>query len=386
MQVSIIIVSYNVKYFLEQCLYSVEAACKNLNAEIIVVDNASSDGSADYISSDFPRVTFVKNEINHGFSRANNKGMSLASGDHVLFLNPDTIISENSITACLNFLSAHRDAGAVGVRLIDGSGYFLPESKRSFPSPMASFYKLAGISSLFPRSSFFNRYAVGNLHEGEVAEVDVLPGAFFMACRQMLIGLNGFDENFFMYGEDIDLSYRIKKSGYKNYYLGTTVAIHFKGESTQKDDPAYRKNFYTAMKIFVDKHYSKASSVFLKAGISAARIFSPLKRTTQKNHDISSTHFLLVGADDDIQSAEKILSTLHYSFEKIHSLSQLHQTSNIKHQTSNLIFCTGKLSYGETIDFVKGNTNRFTYYWHKAGSKSITGSSSSSTMGKIYHL
>ena len=304
MQVSIIIVSYNVKYFLEQCLYSVEAACKNLNAETIVVDNASSDGSADYISSNFPRVKFVENETNHGFSRANNKGMSLASGDHILFLNPDTIVSENSITACLDFLSVRQDAGAVGVRLIDGSGYFLPESKRAFPSPMASFYKLTGISLLFPRSSFFNRYAVGNLHEDEVAEVDVLPGAFFMARRQMLIGLNGFDENFFMYGEDIDLSYRIKMSGHKNYYLGTTVAIHFKGESTQKDDPAYQKNFYTAMKIFVDKHYSRASAVFLKAGIVAARIFSSFKKTIQKDRDISNTHFLLVGADDDIQSAE----------------------------------------------------------------------------------
>ena len=386
MQVSIIIVSYNVKYFLEQCIYSVEAACKNLNAEIIVVDNASSDGSADYLSSNFPQVTFVKNEINHGFSRANNKGLSLASGDCILFLNPDTIISENSISTCLDFLSAHQDAGAVGVRLTDGSGNFLPESKRSFPSPMASFYKLTGISSLFPRSPVFNRYAVGNLHEDEIAEVDVLPGAFFMARRQMLTELNGFDENFFMYGEDIDLSYRIKNSGCKNYYLGTTVAIHFKGESTQKDRPAYRKNFYHAMKIFVDKHYSKASATFLKTAISATTFFSSFKRTIQKNSDLGSAHFLLVGADDDIQSAEKILLPLHYSFEKIHSLSQLHQTSKFKHQTSNLVFCTGKLSYGETIDFVTRNNNRFSYYWHKGGSKSITGSSSSNTMGKIYHL
>ena len=387
MQLSIIIVNYNVKYFLEQCLYSVEAACEKLQAEIIVVDNASSDGSVEYLEPKFPRVKFIKNEVNPGFAKANNTGLSIAAGDTILFLNPDTILAENTIAGCLDFFEQYADAGAVGVRLIDGGGNFLPESKRAFPSVMASFFKLSGMASLFPRSAIFNQYALGNVDEDAIAEVDVLVGAFLMAPKKILLELTGFDEDYFMYGEDIDLSYRIQKAGYKNFYLGNNAVIHFKGESTQKDKPAYRKNFYEAMKIFVDKHYPKTSSVFLKAAISLGSFISSFKsRTVSSKQTTTNVNFILAGDDTDARSAENILSKLDYQFQKINSLKDFDTTSNLKPQTSNLIFCTGQLSYAECISFVQKNKNKFDYYWHAGGTGSIAGSRAGNATGKIYHV
>jgi GT2 family glycosyltransferase len=392
MQVSVIIVNYNVKYFLEQCLYSVEAACNNLEAEIIVVDNASSDASIEYLQPKFSKVKFIRNEANLGFAKANNKALSLATGDFVLYLNPDTIVAEDTLTHCIAFLERQNNAGAVGVKMIDGGGNFLPESKRAFPAAMASFWKLSGMASLFPKSRIFNRYALGHLDENGVHEADVLSGAFFMSRRSILVAVNGFDEDFFMYGEDIDLSYRIQKSGYKNYYLGNTAVIHFKGESTQTGETAYVKNFYSAMKIFVRKHYKRQSSFFLQPAISIGAAFSSLKhRTLLNKKEKKDVNFILTGDDADMQSAKQILLKLNYSFQKLNSFQQLNltpgnkrQTPNAKQQTPNLIFCTGRLSYSETINFIQSNKNCYSYFWHKSNSQSIAGSISRSTAGEIY--
>jgi len=270
MQLSVIIINYNVKYFLEQCLLSVQKAVEGMQAEIFVVDNASSDGSREYLEPKFTNIHFAWNKENVGFGKACNQALKQASGDFVLFLNPDTVVPEDCFTACFNFFSQTPDAGAIGIRMLDGSGKFLPESKRSFPSPITSFYKLSGLSFLFPHSKTFGRYHLGYLNEHKNHAVDVLAGAFMMIRKDVLAQTGGFDENFFMYGEDVDLSYRIQKAGYKNYYFSDRSILHFKGESTKKSSVNYVRMFYDAMSLFVRKHYSSSRAGVFSSLINAA--------------------------------------------------------------------------------------------------------------------
>lgn len=278
MQLSVIIVNYNVKYFLEQCLFSVLKACSNINAEVIVVDNNSNDGSRSLLQEKFPAVYFLWNTVNTGFSKANNQALQHAKGEYILFLNPDTIVPEDCFEKCIQFFKLHPQAGALGIKMIDGSGNFLKESKRAFPGPLTSLYKLSGLAKLFPHSKIFSRYHLGNLSANENHEVDVLAGAFMMIPHNVLKQVGSFDETFFMYGEDVDLSYRIQKAAYKNYYFSEAPIIHFKGESTKKGSLNYVRLFYSAMSLFVKKHYSgtKAgvfnvliqSGIFLRAGVA----------------------------------------------------------------------------------------------------------------------
>jgi len=262
MQLSVIIVNYNVKHFLEQCLCSVQKACSSLTAEVIVMDNNSTDNSVEYLSSRFKSVQFISNKENLGFAKACNQGYQQAKGEYILFLNPDTIVPEDCFEKCISFFQSHPDAGGLGVKMLDGSGKFLKESKRAFPSPLTSLYKLFGLAKLFSRSSTFARYHLGHLDQNKNNEADVLAGAFMMIRREVLDKVGSFDETFFMYGEDIDLSYRIQQAGYKNYYFAETSIIHFKGESTRKGSMNYVRMFYKAMSVFVKKHYGKR-----KAGV-----------------------------------------------------------------------------------------------------------------------
>lgn len=258
------------KYFLEQCLHSVRRALEGIQGEVIVVDNNSSDGSIDYLQSRFPAVRFIANTDNTGFARACNQGLSHSGGQYVLFLNPDTLLAEDTLHTSLRFMEAHPDAGALGVRMIDGAGRFLKESKRSFPSPLTSLFKLFGFSTLFPRSRVFSRYHLGHLDEHQTHEVDVLAGAYMLVRRTVLEKVGSFDEAFFMYGEDVDLSYRIQASGYKNYYLAEAEIIHFKGESTKRGSLNYVRLFYSAMSKFVQKHYGGARAGTFRAAIHLA--------------------------------------------------------------------------------------------------------------------
>ncbi len=271
MRLSVIIVNYNVKYFLEQCLYSVLKACTKLESEIIVVDNHSSDGSREFLEPAFPGVRFIWNSNNVGFAKANNQAFAQSIGDYVLFLNPDTLIPEDCLEKCIRFLESHNNRGALGIKMVDGSGKFLKESKRAFPSPLTSLYKLSGLSVLFPRSPNFARYHLGHLSENENHEVDVLAGAFMMVPRKILNEVGCFDETFFMYGEDVDLSFRIQKAGCRNYYFSESSIIHFKGESTKRGSMNYVRLFYKAMNLFVQKHYkgSRATlfTFLIQAGI-----------------------------------------------------------------------------------------------------------------------
>jgi len=241
---------------LDQCLDAVKKAIDNVSAEVLIVDNCSVDGSLQMLADKYPEFTVIANKENVGFSKANNQAILASSGEYVLLLNPDTVVAEDSFEKVIDFMDKHPDSGGLGVRMIDGKGGFLPESKRGLPRPMVAFYKIFGLSSLFPRSKRFSQYHLGHLSEHENHEIDVLSGAFMMMRKKTLDEVGLLDENFFMYGEDIDLSYRITLGGYKNYYCSDTTIIHYKGESTKKSSVNYVFVFYNAMIIFAKKHFS----------------------------------------------------------------------------------------------------------------------------------
>ncbi len=253
--ISVIIVNYNVRYFIEQCLISVLKAKQNLNIEIIVVDNASVDNSVSVIESKFPSVHLIANKENVGFAKANNQAIKIARGKYFLLLNPDTLVEEDTLIKIYDFMEKNPDAGALGVKMIDGEGKFLPESKRSVPTITSSLFRFSGLSKLFPKSKIFNKYNLGYLDENEIHEIDVLSGAFMCIRTDILPQVGYLDEAFFMYGEDIDYSYRIRKAGFKIYYFPKTTIVHFKGESTKKSSVKYHNIFYKAMAIFAKKHY-----------------------------------------------------------------------------------------------------------------------------------
>jgi GT2 family glycosyltransferase len=290
MKLSVIIVNYNVKYFLEQCLHSVKKACNCLETEIIIVDNNSVDGSIKMVMDKFPESIIIENKENLGFSKANNQAIDIAKGEYILLLNPDTVVEDDTFTKVIQFMDSHPDAGGLGVKMIDGKGKFLPESKRGLPTPVVAFYKVFGLARLFPKSKIFAKYHLGYLDKDQVHAVDILSGAFMLIRKETLDKTGNLDETFFMYGEDIDLSYRILKAGYKNYYFPETRIIHYKGESTKKSSINYVLVFYNAMIIFARKHFSQKNAklfsflinlaIYLRAFIAIAdrflqRVFLP---------------------------------------------------------------------------------------------------------------
>ncbi|MBO6606881.1 glycosyltransferase family 2 protein [Psychroserpens sp.] len=267
MKLSVIILNYNVRHFLELCLRSVCAAVNDLDAEIIVVDNQSTDDSCLMVKSLFPEVVLIENDNNYGFSKGNNIGVEVAKGDYLCILNPDTVVSENTFSSLLKFADQKREIGIVGCRLIDGQGRFLPESKRHIPTPWVAIKKILGWSKT---------YYASEVNEIDTGPVAVFVGAFMLLKKDIYNAVGGFDEDYFMYGEDIDLSYKILKAGYNNYYVGQSSIIHYKGESTLKDK-SYAKRFYGAMQIFYDKHF-KSNFIFdtlVWIGIRVARLTSP---------------------------------------------------------------------------------------------------------------
>jgi len=282
-KLSIVIVNYNVEYFLEQCLNSCVKAMQNVPCELFVVDNNSIDGSLDMVRKKFPDVHLIANKDNVGFSKANNQAMRIAKGKYILLLNPDTVVEEDTFEKVVDFMDNTPDAGGLGVRMLDGKGKFLPESKRGLPTPAVAFYKIFGISKIFPKSKQFGRYHLGYLSEFETNEIEILSGAFMLMRKEALDKVGLLDEAFFMYGEDIDLSYRIIQGGYKNYYFPETRIIHYKGESTKKSSVNYVFVFYRAMIIFARKHFSQKNAklfsflinlaIYFRAGIAILNRF-----------------------------------------------------------------------------------------------------------------
>ena len=398
MDLSVIIVNYNVKYFLEQCLCSVQKAYRNIEAEILVVDNNSTDGSREYLLPKFPSVNFTWNSCNEGFAKANNQALAAANGEYILFLNPDTIVPEDCFDKCINFFKANPGAGALGVHMIDGNGKFLKESKRAFPSPATSLYKLTGLAKLFPRSKLFAKYYLGHLPEEENHEVDVLAGAFMMIPRAVLKTTGGFDEIFFMYGEDIDLSYRIQKAGFKNYYFAETTIMHFKGESTGKGSLKYTRQFYKAMNLFVKKHYSGSRAgiyiyiiqlgIWGRAALSAiGNIFQHIKLPLTKTEGAYNT--IIVSNEKDISfitgskqksgMTERILGRVNNNTTDtdnvMGSIQQLPALVK-KYKAKEIIFCEDGLSFKEMISTIQQIPAGVRYKFHASGSGSIVGSDS----------
>jgi GT2 family glycosyltransferase len=315
MQLSVIILNYNVRYFLEQCVLSVENAIRNIDAEIIVVDNHSSDDSVAMVRSRFPNVKLIVNQDNTGFPKGNNIGVSRAKGEYICILNPDTVVAEDTFEKVLAFAESKENLGIVGVKLIDGTGKFLPESKRGIPTPWVAFTKVTGLYKSF---DVFNEYYAAHLDENQTGKVEILVGAFMLMKRELYNEVGGFDENCFMYSDDIDLSYMVLKKGKSNYYFGETSVIHYKGESTVKDEK-YMQRFREAMNFFYRKHFRKSFvfDVFMKAGAYFFSIFKKNQTVPQK----VVNGYALMSEDEDLM--EQLQSTLSKPIEYFRDFNQM---------------------------------------------------------------
>ena len=365
MKLSVIILNYNVRYFLELCLKSVEAAIEDIDAEIIVVDNKSSDDSCDMVKQLFPSVLLVENAENYGFSKGNNIGVTKARGEFLCILNPDTVVAEDTFTKVLQFADSQTQLGIVGCQLIDGKGNFLPESKRQVPTPRVAFQKLMGKSK---------NYYANSLYPEDIGKTDVLVGAFMVLKRLVYDEVNGFDEDYFMYGEDIDLSYKILKLGYSNYYFGQTTIIHFKGESTLKDK-TYAKRFYKAMEIFYRKHFANNSIVtaIVKRGLRLAS-----KRGSVKDvQPISIKKSVVVS--NTISKGLKTKLKRPITFTK--DLNDIPSYAQI-------VFDMNYLDYKSLISYMKQykNTEQNTYRILLKNSNFILGSDSNLSQGEVIIL
>jgi GT2 family glycosyltransferase len=387
MKLSIIIINYNVKYFLEHCLLSVIKACKNIDVEILVVDNNSTDGSKEYLEHKFTNVHFFWNRENIGFGKANNFVLPFAKGDYILFLNPDTIVPEDCFINCISFFESHTDCGALGVRMIDGAGNFLKESKRSLPTASAGFFKLVGLAETFPSSKLFAQYYAGHLPEKQNNKVDVLAGAFMMLSKKAIELTKGFDDSFFMYGEDIDLSYRIQKVGLQNYYLGNTTIIHFKGESTQKKSSNYIEHFYSAIKRFVDKHYSDQiiKKRLMNVVIGSGKLFAKAKQiflrknTNEKIGD--SLNCIYVGNDAQLENINVITNNSgNIIIESTNTIENL--LSLIEKSKANaVIFSEDTLTNKTIIETIEQLPRKHLAMFYHAGASSIIGSNNKNERG-----
>lgn len=283
---TIVIVSYNVRHYLEQCLASLRRALQGIDAEVVVVDNHSRDGSVDYLKSRFPEVSFIASRHNLGFARANNLAIRQTQSRYVLLLNPDTIVAEDTLRHALSFMDSHEAAGALGVRMLNATGEKAMESRRGLPTPMTAFYKMSGLCSRFPRSRRFGRYYMSYLPWDEPVQIEIISGAFCLIRRKALDEIGLLDETFFMYGEDIDLSCRILRGGYENWYLPETI-LHYKGESTKKSSFRYVHVFYEAMLIYFRKYYGHLSllltlpikaAIYAKASVALMHMISSRMR------------------------------------------------------------------------------------------------------------
>jgi len=375
---SVIIVNYNVQYFLEQCILSAQAASDNLKVEIIVVDNNSTDGSCKMLQEKFPEIQLIQNNINTGFSKANNQGVALAKGEYVLILNPDTIVAEDTFIKILNFAKTKPNLGILGVKLIDGSGNFLPESKRGIPTPQVSFNKLFGISS-----EQTGKYYAAHLGENETGVVEILVGAFMLMKSAIYKEVHGFDEDYFMYGEDIDLSFKVLNKGYQNYYFAETQVVHYKGESTKKD-VKYLKYFHGAMKIFYRKHF-KLNLVYdflMSFGIEFWFLMKYYKFIQFKEHEKAVFNVLYFGMD------EQVVNYLNKNYLLINE-SLLNDYEQIKEIIKNnnidtIVFDNASISNKKIIEHFEVLKNeRVSFKIHPRKTNFIIGSASSLKRGQV---
>ena len=358
MELSVVIVNYRVKYLLEQTLRSVEQAMQGMTGEVIVVDNLSGDDSIAFSRELHPSVTFIENQENVGFARANNQAIMQARGEYTLILNPDTIITPQCLQEGIAWMKSHPKCGAIGARMMDGNGVFLPESKRAFPTPWVSFCKIFGLSKLFPRSPLFAKYHLRYLSDLEPQCIDILSGAYMLCRTNVLQQLGGFDEDFFMYGEDIDLSYRIVKAGYENWFLPTPM-VHYKGESTHKDSMRYVRVFYDAMLIFYRKHFPRFNVIFypivklgviVRAGMAMAKRL--IKRLIPSKSKPASESWPWVIISDDATSVAHRANISNY-------LTSIPSTG-----CYNVLIDDGCRSCAQVVDYIRehGDNSRLAFH------------------------
>lgn len=375
MQLSIIILNYNVKYFCDVCLQSVLAATKNLDAEVILVDNASIDGSIDWIAKQFPQVKRIVNNENTGFPKGNNIGVAQAKGEYVCILNPDTIVAEDTFVKALSFMEENNQVAIMGPKLIDGSGSFLKESKRGVPTPAVAFAKVSGLYKVFPK--LFGAYYNMRLPKDKSGPTDVLVGAFMFMRTKHYRALNGFDEGCFMYSDDIDLSYRSLQLGQQNYYNADITTIHFKGESTPKDF-AYQMMFREAMNYFYNKHFhvSNLVKVWIKL---ATNLFSFLKRinlTAPNTIKPQPSCYWLISKDLDLEiGVNKNISFMH--------TAGLTPALGHKNTRTELIFDPETISFKDCIAFMSRHGKGFTYKFLCSDKSHAVGSVSSNAKGEV---
>lgn len=377
MQLSIIILNYNVRYFLELCVLSVQKALENVDGEIIVIDNNSQDNSCEMMKQRFPSVKLIENKENSGFPKGNNIGVAAAKGEYICILNPDTVVAEDTFTKVLAFAKKQKDLGIVGVKLIDGTGNFLPESKRGIPTPFVAFTKITGLYKIFPKT--FGEYYAQHLSDNETGKVDILVGAFMLLKRDLYNEIGGFDENCFMYSDDIDLSYMALKKEKFNYYFHETSVIHYKGESTVKDG-TYMKRFQEAMNFFYKKHFrvSFLFSVFMKTGIV---FFSMVKKFQGKPKPKSSPEKYILVSEDEVLR-EKLENKLQTLVER-----QDITKSFAENTKAEIIFDQNQLDFKTIIQAFETNKNKnFSFKIIPESSDFVIGSDSSFDRGEVIKI
>jgi GT2 family glycosyltransferase len=374
MQLSVIILNYNVRYFLEQCICSVQKAIATLDAEIIVVDNNSIDDSLSMMQQKFPDIKCIANSENFGFPRGNNIGVAVAKGEYLCVLNPDTVVAEDTFTKIFAFAEDKSNIGIIGCKLIDGRGNFLPESKRGVPTPFVALTKIFG---LYKISTIFGKYYAQHLKENQTGKVDILVGAFMVLKRDLYLQVGGFDENCFMYSDDIDLSYQILKLGFDNYYFADTTVMHYKGESTLKDEK-YRQRFQEAMQFFYAKHFQASDffSFFMKIGSFG---FSAIKQFQNgKNQEIKVSNYVWISKDSESKRKQFIENELQIKFQN---------NENKTNNKTEFIIDLNTISFRHGIDFLEQNAGaNATFKFLPPNCNFLIGSNSSNDMGKVLKL
>ena len=390
MQLSVIILNYNVRYFLEICVLSVQNALSQIDGEIIVVDNNSQDGSCEMMKQRFPNVTIIQNNDNIGFPKGNNIGVAHAKGEYICILNPDTVVAEDTFSKIVAFAKEQKKLGIIGCKLIDGAGKFLPESKRGVPTPWVAFTKIVGLYKLFPKSKLFGKYYAGHLAENQTGKVDILVGAFMVMKRELYLEVGGFDEKCFMYSDDIDLSYVVAKAGKDNYYFHDTTIIHYKGESTIKDG-TYMKRFQEAMNFFYNKHFSTDGlqslffTFFMKVGIV---FFSFIKKFQgQPKLKTAPIHFELFSSSAEM--ATKLTAVLQnkVSYHYLKTEKEVISCLNKSVVGSEIILDNESISFQECIAVLESSVNKgLTFKIIPKNANFLIGSNNSNERGEIIKM
>jgi GT2 family glycosyltransferase len=346
-----------VRYFLELCVLSVQSALEQIDGEIIVVDNNSQDDSCEMLKKCFPNVKLIENKENSGFPKGNNTGVTAAKGEYICILNPDTVVAEDTFIKVLAFAERQKDLGIVGVKLIDGAGNFLPESKRGVPTPFVAFTKMFGLYKLFPKVKVLGKYYAQKLSENETGKVDILVGAFMLMKRDLYRELGGFDENCFMYSDDIDLSYRMLLKGRSNYYYHETTVIHYKGESTIKDG-VYMKRFQEAMQFFYKKHFKVSMFfwLFMKIGILFFSFVKMFQGQAKEKKSVQS--YIFYSSNDELISKMELKLQKKVFFHDLKTEKMVISSKILSEAKTEILLNSNDLSFKEIINFIKSTENR----------------------------